>query len=214
MITLIIADDHALVRGGIRALLEKAGGVEIIAEAQDGAQALELVERLQPDILLVDIAMPRMDGMQVVQQLRARKIKTRAIVLSMYSDRLLVRQALRDGARGYLIKDSLPAELLIAVRAASRNQIYLSPAISDGIVQDALDLPDAASRATILLSPREREVLQLIAEGKSNPVIAKALQISVKTVDKHRASLMRKLDAHNLPALLRVAIQHQLVFYD
>jgi DNA-binding NarL/FixJ family response regulator len=215
-IRVIIADDHHLVRQGIRALLEKADDIEVIGEAADGQEAVELVERLAPDVLVMDIAMPRLNGNQAAGQVRALGVATQVVILSMYSDETLVRQALRNGAKGYLLKRSVTEELLLAIRAASRGEIYLSPAISGSIVADFLRLQANADSSGPFerLTSREREVLQLIAEGHTNSAIAQVLTISVKTVEKHRANLMSKLNVHDLAGLMRVAIKHGLIFLD
>ncbi len=210
MIRVLIADDHTLVRKGIRALLERTDDIRVVGEAEDGARALKLAERLKPDVLLLDIAMPRLDGAQVVRQMRAHKLKTPIVILSMFSDHALVRQTLRDGARGYLLKQSLAEELLLAVRAAARRQTFVSPALAEALVTDALQFSDAESACA--LSTREREVLQLVVEGGHNPQIANLLGVSVKTVEKHRASIMRKLGVHDTAALVRYALTHGLVF--
>ena len=216
VIRVIVADDHHLVRQGIRALLEKADGIEVVGEAADGQEAVELVERLAPDVLVMDIAMPRLNGNQAIGRVRALGVATQVVILSMYSDETLVRQALRNGARGYLLKRSVTEELLLAVRAASRGGIYLSPAISPSVVAGFLTLQTDvdASSPFERLTPREREVLQLISEGRTNSAIAQILAVSVKTVEKHRANLMSKLNVHDLARLIRVAIKHGLVFLD
>jgi len=214
MICVIVADDHHLVRQGIRALLEKADDIEVIGEAADGQEAVELVERLVPDVLVLDIAMPRLNGTQATARVRALGVATQVVILSMHSDETLVREALRSGARGYLLKRSVTEELLLAVRAASRGEIYLSPAISRSIVADLLMFQADYKSGFDLLTPREREVLQLIAEGRTNRAIAQMMQVSVKTVEKHRASLMSKLDVHDVAGLTRIAIKHGLVFLD
>jgi DNA-binding NarL/FixJ family response regulator len=213
LIRVVVADDHHLVRQGICALLDKAVDVEVAGEAADGQQAVDLVSRLAPDVLVMDIAMPRLDGSQAIQHIRALGVPTAVIVLSMYTDQTLVRRALRDGARGYLPKTVGREELLLAVRAAHRGEIYLSPAVAQPVVDGLLTLQaeDAARSAAERLTPREREVLQLVAEGHTNGSVARALQISVKTVEKHRASLMNKLDVHNLAELIRTAIGQRLV---
>jgi len=216
MIRVIVADDHHLVRQGIRALLEKADDIEVVGEAADGQEALHLVARLSPAVLVMDIAMPRLNGSETAARVRALGVGTQVVILSMYSDETLVRQALRNGARGYLLKSSVTEELLLAVRAASRGEIYLSPAIS-GFVLDGLLTPQADSGKLSpidQLTSREREVFQLIAEGNTNNQIAEILNVSEKTVEKHRASLMAKLDVHDVTALVRLAIKHGLIFLD
>jgi DNA-binding NarL/FixJ family response regulator len=216
MITVVLADDHHLVRKGIRGLLEETEDIEVIAEAEDGQQAIELVEKHAPDVLLVDIAMPRLNGIQAADRIRDLGLPTRVVILTMHSSPLLVRQALRSGAKGYLLKRSVTEELLLAVRAASRNETYLSPPVS-GIVADgylmAQDDEQLGSPIDRLTS-REREVLQLIAEGYTSGAIAEQLKISSSTVDRHRANLMVKLDVHDIAGLTRAAIKYGLVFLE
>lgn len=216
MIRVVVAEDHHLVRQGIRALLERTDDITVVGEAANGHEAVELVKRLAPDVLVMDIAMPRLNGLQATGQIRTLGVATQVVVLSMYSDETLVRQALRKGARGYLLKRSVAEELLLAIRAANRGDIHLSPAISRAIVTDLLRLEDDAKVLSPFerLTPREREVLQLIAEGHTNTAIAQILKISVKTVEKHRRNLMSKLDVRNLAGLIRTAIKHGLVLPD
>jgi len=214
MIRVILADDHHLVRKGIRALLEKSDDIEVIGEAEDGLEAVELAERLVPDVLVMDIAMPRLNGIQATERIHTSQLATQVVILSMHSDETLVRQALRNGAKGYLLKRSVTEELLLAVRAASRGEIFLSPAISRIVLQDFLTHPadEKPSSAFDQLSPRERQVLQLIAEGHTNAAIAQTMNVSVKTIEKHRANLMAKLDVHDVAGLTRTAIKHGLIF--
>lgn len=216
MIRVILADDHHLVRRGIRALLEQADDISVIGEAEDGQEAVELVEQLKPDVLIIDIAMPRMNGIQATQRVRALGLATQVVILSMHSRPTLVRQALRNGARGYLLKNSITEELLLAVRATSRGETYLSPEVSGIIVDDFLIHQIEAEKASPFnqLTPREREVVQLIAEGYTNNGIARLLNISIKTVERHRANLMAKLDVHDVAGLTRVAIELGLIFID
>lgn len=211
MIRVAIAEDHHLVREGIRALLERAPDLEIVGEAVDGQDAVEMVQRLSPDVLVMDIAMPRLNGIQAVEQLQRAGSRTRIVIVSMHSDEILVREALQSGVNGYLPKGSVSSELLFAIRAASRGAVYLSPAISGAVTAD----PDAAgakrSGRAGKLTTRERELLLLIGEGRTNSQAAAALGISVKTVERHRTSLMGKLGAHNLVDLIRVALKHGLI---
>lgn len=182
----------------------------------DGEQAIEMTERLAPDVLVIDIGMPRLNGIQAIERVRALDLNTQAIVLSMHSDETLVRQALRNGAKGYLLKRSVTEELLLAVRAASQGETYLSPGISEILLGDYLTLQSGAQGPSAFeqLTPREREVLQLIAEGHTNMSIAQILDVSVKTVEKHRANLMNKLDTHEVAGLTRIALKHGLIFLD
>ena len=213
MISVIIAEDHHLVRQGVRALLEKALDIQIVGEASDGQQAVELCEQLKADILVIDIVMPRLNGLQAVDRLRTSSLTTRAIILSMYSDETMVRQALTQGARGYVLKQAVAEELVLAIRAATRNEIYLSPAISSILVEATLQGRSVGSMTDVFdqLSLREREVLQLLSEGHTNSEIAKILFLSEKTIEKHRAALMEKLNIHNLAGLVKVAIKHGLI---
>jgi DNA-binding NarL/FixJ family response regulator len=216
VIRVIVADDHHLVRQGIRALLERADDIEVVGEAADGQEAIELVQHLNPDVLVVDIAMPRLDGTQATERVRALGVATQVVILSMHSDETLVRQTLRSGARGYLLKQSVTEELLLAVRAAVRGEIYLSPAISVSLLDEflAVEADSEERRLFDLLTPREREVLQLIAEGHTNTAIARMMNVTVKTVEKHRTSLMSKLNVHDVAGLVRMAIKQGLVFLD
>ena len=214
MIRVIIADDHHLVREGICRLLEGQDDIEVIGEAATGREAIELVEAHQPEVVIMDIAMPRMDGGQASEQILSLDLPTQIVVLSMHSDPVLAQQLLRQGAKGYLLKDSLAEELPLAIRAASQGKTYLSPAISSSVLTKLMDsrLEEATGDLGELLTPREREVLQLVAEGFTNKAIAEELIISVKTVEKHRANVMSKLDASDLPTLIRKALRHGLIF--
>ena len=216
MIRVVIADDHNLVRQGIRALLEKEDYIQVIGEASTGQEAINLAKSLKPDVVVMDIVMPRMDGTQATEHILSLDTPTEVIILSMHSDTILAQQLLRQGVKGYLLKDSIAEELPLAIRFASQGRVYLSPAISDSVLTTLMMPQPEEIPASLgdLLTPREREVLQLIAEGYTNSAIADALTISVKTVEKHRANLMAKLDVHDLPTLIRVAIKHGLIFAD
>lgn len=212
MIRVLIAEDHHLVREGIRALLEKAADIEVVGEAVDGQEAVEMVQRLSPDVLLMDIAMPRLNGIQAVEQLRKSGSPTRIVILSMYSDEILVRQALQNGVNGFLPKGSVSDELLFAISAASRGAVYLSPAISTSVLTPpAAPTPQGPAGQ---LTAREQEMLQLISKGHTNSQMADALGISVKTVERHRTHLMQKLNAHNLVELIRIAVTQGLIRLD
>ena len=216
MIRVVIADDHHLVRKGIRALLESEADIEVVGEASTGQEAIELVAKTEPHLVVMDISMPRMDGTQAAEQILKMGLPVEVVILSMHSNSLIANQLLKQGVKGYLLKNSIAEELPLAIRSASRGQVYLSPAISDSIIHTLMmptegDMPESPAE---LLTPREREVLQLIAEGHTNNAIAEILTISVKTVEKHRASLMSKLDVHDLPALMRTSIKYGLIFLD
>ena len=207
----LIADDHALVRAGIRALLERLDTVEVVAEAASGFEALDLIEKHLPDVALMDIAMPGLSGLEAVRRLGKTCLTTRVIILSMHGSDEYVWQALRSGAHGYLLKGASFAELEFAIKSVAENQIYLSPSISRHLIEEYLQLSGSEYRSIESLSPRQREILQLIAEGKSTKQIALALGISVKTVDTHRSLLMKRLNVHDLASLVRYAIKTGLV---
>lgn len=216
MIRVVIADDHHLVREGIRALLEKSTDIEVVGEAADGRETIEVTRKLKPDVLVVDISMPHVNGIQAVRRLRELDLATRIVILSMHSDDVLVREAVQSGANCYLLKGSVSDELLLAVRAAHRGAAYLSPAISNAIVGEPAreDEHSLRPRTRAELTPREHDVLRLVAEGKTNNEISKAMHISVKTVERHRTNLMAKLEAHNLVKLIRVAVKQKLITLD
>jgi len=214
MISVIVVDDHHLVRQGIRSLLEKAEDIQVVGEAADGIEALKLAQKLKPDVVVMDILMPNMNGTQAAERMRSLMPAPRVILLTMYSDTTLVQQALRYGVRGYLLKRSVVEELLLAVRAAAHGDLYLSPAISSLLVESNMK-PDRGLNSRLAgLSPREIEVLELIAQGHTSASIGKVLGISEKTVEKHRSSLMGKSGIHDVAGLVRFAIKHNLVSLD
>ena len=215
MIRIIIAEDHNLVRQGLRALLERSGDIEVVAEATTGQEAVELTEQLQPDVVVMDLSMPRLDGAQAAERILSFNLPTQVVIVSMHEDTTMVQQLLRRGVKGYLLKDALSEELLLAVRSAVQGKIYLSPTISESVMSMLMSpKPAQAENMGDLLTPREREVLQLVAEGHTNNGVAEVLSISIKTVEKHRANLMAKLDVNDLPSLIRIAMQHGLIFSD
>ena len=216
MIRVLIAEDHLLVRAGIRALLEKSGEISILGEASNGQEAIEMVEQLKPDVLIMDIMMPRMNGIQAAKNIRDLKLRTNILLLSMYSDEGLVHQALQCGVKGYVLKSAVSDELLWAVRAVANGQTYLSSPISAIIVESAMHpLSNPQSHDPLSsLSPREKEILQLIAEEHTSGEIAELLFISEKTVEKHRARLMEKLSVRNIAGLVRLAVKYRLVDRD
>ncbi len=207
----LLADDHALVRSGLRLLLQSIIGVEVVAEAESGGQALECIERLRPDIALMDISMPGCSGIETAADIKARFPETRVVILSMHAGEEYVSQALRSGASGYLLKDASPMELDLALRAVARGEIYLSPRVSEVVVEKYVRSEDGGRDRLDALTPRQREILRLIAEGRSTKQIAAQLGVSVKTVETHRALLMERLNIHDLAGLVRFAVRAGLV---
>jgi len=208
MIRILLADDHAMVRKGFRLILEAQSDMSIVGEAGNGREAVELAESLHPDVIVMDVSMPELNGIEATRRLAASSPRTRVLALSMHKDSVYVREILRAGARGYLLKDSIDSELVSAVRAVAKGDGYLAPAVSDAVltdyrrhVTDPLDL----------LSSREREVLQMIAEGKTNKEVASALNLSVYTIDAHRGKIMEKLNLHSTGELVRFAVRNGLV---
>jgi len=206
-----LADDHTLVRAGIRALLEADGGVEVVAESGDGREALELVLRHRPDVALIDLGMPGLNGLELARRLTQELPRTRVIVLSMHAEASYVRQALKAGVAGYLVKGAAVSELPLAIESVVRGETYLSPRISQTVVQDFLR--DGAGEPDPLegLTGRQREILQLVAEGRSTKEIASALELSVKTVETHRSRIMDRLGIRDIAGLVRLAIRTGLV---
>lgn len=216
MIRILIAEDHLMVRAGIRALLEKAGDINILGEASNGQEAVEMTQELKPDVLIMDIMMPRMNGIQAAENIRELKLSTRILLLSMYADAGFIHQALQYGVKGYVLKSSVSDELLQAVRTVANGQTFLSNPISEVVVESAIHPHASSAESDPLsdLSPREKEILQLIAEEHTSAEIAKLLFISEKTVEKHRARLMEKLNVRNLAGLVRLAVKYHLVDLD
>jgi DNA-binding NarL/FixJ family response regulator len=212
-ISVLLADDHELVRAGLRSLLQAIPGVRVVAEADDGRKTLDLVRTHLPDVVLMDISMPGLNGLEATSRIVKEFPRTRVIVLSMHKVEEYVLGALRNGAAGYLLKDSSPSELEAAVRAVARGESYLSPPISRQVI-DSYRLRTESANPLDVLTPRQREILQLIAEGRSTKDIASLLDVSVKTVETHRAQLMERLDVHDVPGLVRFAIRTGLTTPD
>lgn len=208
---IVLADDHRLVRAGIRSLLEDIKGAEVVAEAEDGREALRLIEKHQPDIALLDIGMPGLGGLEVAAQTAEISPGTRVVILSMHAAGPFVARALRVGVAGYLLKDAAPAELRQAIAAVANGDVYLSPAISRQVVEGFADGAATAEDPLGKLTTRQREILQLIAEGRTTKQIAGDLNVSAKTVETHRAQLMERLGIHDVPGLVRFAIRVGLV---
>lgn len=212
MTTILLVDDHQIVRQGVRSILEVIPNLQIVGGAVDGLNAVRIIERLQPDIAVVDLMMPGLKGIEVVKQAQKSSPRTRAIVFSMYADEPYVLEALRYGAWGYVLKSAPIAALVKAVQEVIAGRHYLSPPLSELEVEAYLEShPSAELDPYEILTRREREVLQLAAEGRTSPEIASRLFISSRTVEVHRANLMRKLDLHNQTDLVRYALHRGLL---
>src|SRR4030042_2963196 len=212
MITIVLADDHEVVRLGLRACLEKEPDFRIVGEAADGLEALNLVKQLNPNVLVLDLMMPGINGIEVTWQVKKHSPLTHVIILSMYSNEAYVVETLRKGAEGYVLKDSTGSDLIKAVREVTAGRRYLSPPFSER----ALDIYIQTTKTTALdlyetLTPREREVLHMAAQGHTNVEIADRLSISPRTVEVHRANMMNKLGLHNQTGLIRYAIQRGIL---
>ncbi len=213
-VRIVIADDHTIVRGGIRLLLESQEGVEVIGEAANGHEALELTRAFHPDVLVADIAMPGLNGLDLVKCMKQDLSQTRAVILSMHNDQEYVRRAMEAGARGYVLKGSNIEELSMAVQAVMRGEVFLSPAITQPLVDSLLDRSGNRTAPGGELTPRQREVLCLIAEGETTKAVANRLGISAKTVEAHRSQLMERLQIYEVAGLVRYAIRTGLVSSD
>lgn len=210
-VRVLLADDHTLVRAGIRALLESVDGVDVVAESGDGRECLELIAKHRPDVALLDIGMPGLSGLEVAKRVVQESPKTKVVILSMHADTTHVTQAMRAGVAGYLLKGAAVAELPLALQAVMRGETYLTPKISKHVVDAFLRDSDEEPEPLAELTTRQREILQLIAEGHSTKEIAGILDVSVKTVETHRMRLMDRLDIHDVPGLVRFAIRAGLV---
>lgn len=209
--TILLADDHRLVREGLRKLIEEREDLRVVAEATSGQEAIELCDRLQPDIVLMDISMPGLSGIDATRRICKGNPGTRVLILSMHDNQGYVEEVLRSGASGYVLKDSAASDLLQAIDAVRGGDSFLSPTVTQQVV-DAIARPaDRPLAAASQLTEREREVLTLIAEGLSSKEIAQKLGVSLKTIESHRANLMDKLDIHKVSGLVRFAIRAGLV---
>jgi two-component system response regulator NreC len=211
-IRILLADDHTLLRNGIRALLEDEQDITVVGEAEDGREAVRLAIQLKPNVVLMDIAMPLLNGLEATRQIKRELPEIKILVLTMYDHEEYFREMLEVGASGYIIKRAAANELVAAIRAVYHGEAVLSPAITRLLLEDYLnhDIHKSESDANVL-SSREREVLQLIAEGKTSREIAEILNLSVKTVQSHRTSLMQKLDLHDRGDLIKYAIQKKII---
>lgn len=207
-IRVLLADDHAILRKGVRMLIDSQPDMKVVGEAKTGREAIDEARKLKPDVVVMDVSMPELNGIEGTRQICEELDQTRVIGLSMHKDSVYVRELLRAGARGYLLKDSEDDDLLRAIRAVSRGEAFLSPAISDAVLTD---YRKHVSNPVDLLTSREREVLTLIAEGKTNKEIATTLDLSVYTVESHRGSVMEKLNLHNTGDIVRFALRNGLM---
>lgn len=210
-VRVLLADDHTLVRAGLRKLLESIPDVEVVGEAVDGVALLALAAQLQPSLVLTDIDMPGLNGLEATARLVKAQPEVRVIILSMHQNEEYVRQALLHGATGYLLKDAAPAELEWALKAVLRGETYLSPAVSKGVLSDYVQRLRGDEKPGVLLTPRQLEILRLVAESQSTKEIARRLDLSVKTVDTHRSRLMNQLDIHDVAGLVRYAMRTGLI---
>jgi DNA-binding NarL/FixJ family response regulator len=213
-IKVLLADDHTLVRAGLRKLLESIPDMVVVGEAGDGLELLSMAAQHQPHLVMMDIAMPGLNGLEATARLVKTSPDIRILILSMHQNEEYVRQALRHGAVAYLLKDAAPMELELAIKAVLRGETYLSPAVSKGVLSDYVQRLRGDEQAQDPLTPRQREVLQLIAEGQSTKDIARSLDLSVKTVETHRSQLMKQLDIHEVTGLVRYAMRVGLVSAD
>jgi two-component system response regulator NreC len=207
-IRILLADDHAVVRQGFRLILGAQPDMEVVGEASHGREAVSESARLQPDVAVVDVSMPELNGIEATRRIAEVSPRTRVLALSMHKDAVYVREILRAGAKGYLLKDAMDTDLVAAIRALARGEGYLSPAVSEAVLSD---YRKHVTDPVDLLTTREREVLQLIAEGKTNKEIAAALRLSVYTVEAHRGRIMEKLNLHSTGELVRFALRAGLI---
>jgi DNA-binding NarL/FixJ family response regulator len=210
----VLADDHALVRAGIRALLEKLPGIEVVGEADNGRQALELIKKTSPNLILLDISMAELGGLEALPRIVRDFPGVKVLILSGHANEEYVLRALRCGATGYMLKEAAAEELGLAIKAVAQDKTYLSPSVSRTVVESYLQRAAGEEGPIEQLTARQREVLQLIAEGKNTKEIASTLEVSVKTVEAHRLQLMARLDIHDVPGLVRYAIRSGLVSSD
>jgi DNA-binding NarL/FixJ family response regulator len=212
-VRIVVVDDHAVVRRGIRALLESQHGWEISAEASTGREAVELARRLQPDVMVLDLSLPELNGLDATRQILKESPRTEVLVLTMHHSEELARNVLQAGARGYVLKSDADESLIAAVESLRQHKPFLTSKVTEFMLDDYLRRGDRAETDSLLptVTPREREIIQLLAEGKSNKDAAAALGVSVKTIEAHRANIMRKLRFQSLSDLVRYAIRNSIV---
>jgi two-component system response regulator NreC len=212
-IRILLADDHTVMRAGLRLLLEREQDMVVVGEAEDGRRTVELAEEHRPDVVVLDIAMPNLNGIEAARQIAGKQPKTSIVILSMHSDESYVMRALKAGARAYLLKDSAEADLIRAVRAVYDGKSFFSPAVSKMLLEDYVrQLQERGEEDSYeLLTTREREILQLLAEGKSNKDVANLLNLSLYTVETHRAHILQKLGLHTIPDLILYAVRKGII---
>lgn len=208
---IVLADDHTLLRAGLRKLVDAFEGCKVVGEAADGNTLLDRIQELQPDLVLTDITMPGLTGLEATQELIRQWPHTKVIILTMHEDEEYVNLALAYGAMGYLLKDSAPSELEVAIQTVMQGQLYLSPVISSNLIGSYAHNLRSEKKPEPVLSPRQREVLQLVAQGQSTKDIARQLNLSIKTIETHRSRLMQQLDIHEVTGLVRYAMKIGLI---
>jgi DNA-binding NarL/FixJ family response regulator len=213
MIRVILADDHSVMRRGLRLILEQQADFEVLGEARDGREAVNLAAALHPDVAVLDITMPNMNGIEAARQITEKQPHVAVVVLSMHADESYVLRALKAGARGYLLKESPESDFISAIRSASEGKSFFSPAVSRLLVEDYVhQLQDRNIEDSYeLLTPREREILQMVAEGKTNKEIANQLNLSLYTVETHRGNMLQKLNLHSVPELILYAVRKGVI---
>ena len=213
MIRIVLADDHTVMRNGLRLLLERQADLEVVGEAADGRQTVEICDNLKPDVVVLDIAMPNLNGIEAARQISAKYPQTSIVVLSMHSDEGYVLRALKAGARAYLLKDSAETDLIHAIHVVTEGKAFFSPAISKMLVDDYVRRLQqrGVEDSYELLTTREREILQLLAEGKSNKEVANVLNLSLYTVETHRGNILQKLNLHSVPELILYAVRKGVI---
>lgn len=210
-IRILLADDHGILRAGLRNLLNAEPDLEVVGEAADGMQVLEMTEQLNPDLILMDISMPNMGGIEVLEHLQADKVQCRVLMLTVHEDESLLKKAIRAGASGYLVKRAAESELIIAIKTVMQGDIYIHPAMTRALLKDLVPEPAVKTGMGNTLTHREVEILRMIARGYTNNQIAQKLSISPRTVEGHRSNLMSKLDLHSRVELVEYAEQHGLL---
>jgi len=213
---LLVADDHDVVRKGVRTLLEEQPGWEVVAEAADGREAVEKAKLVQPDVTILDLSMPELNGLEAAREI-LKTVQTKVLILTMYDSDPLIRQTLEAGALGYLLKSDAGRDLVSAVDALQRNKTFFTPKVAQMVLEGYLGRPtkenedDSSRKNGLRLTARQKQILQLLAEGKSSKKVAETLNISVKTAETHRANIMRRLDCHSVTELVRYAIRNHVI---